>query len=88
MTTVPSNPEFDAYIANAAEFAKPVFAHLRGLIHEHCPAVVEAMKWGIPHFDYHGEMMCVFAAYGKHCSFTILKPVSYTHLTLPTICSV
>ncbi|WP_217807048.1 DUF1801 domain-containing protein [Andreprevotia lacus] len=63
----------DAYAEQAEDFAKPVFAHLRNLIHAACPEVVEQIKWGIPHFDYHGDMMCIFAAYKKHCAFTFYK---------------
>ncbi|MGY4398096.1 uncharacterized protein YdeI (YjbR/CyaY-like superfamily) [Sphingomonas sp. UYAg733] len=67
------NPKVDSYIDEAEEFAKPILAHLRSLIHANCPGVVEEMKWGIPHFDYRGEMMCIFAAYKKHCSFSFWK---------------
>jgi uncharacterized protein YdeI (YjbR/CyaY-like superfamily) len=63
----------DAYIAKAEEFAKPILEHWRRLIHENCPNVEEAIKWGIPHFDYKGDQMCVMAAYKAHCSFTFLK---------------
>jgi uncharacterized protein YdeI (YjbR/CyaY-like superfamily) len=31
------------------------------------------MKWGNPHFDYKGDMMCILAAYTKHCSFSFFK---------------
>jgi|SRR6185437_933921 len=67
------NPKFEAYIAKCADFAKPVFNHLRRLIHENCPEVEEIIKWGIPHFDYKGQMLCIFAAYKNHCSFTFWK---------------
>lgn len=67
------NPKVDAYLDAAEEFAKPIFVHLRGLLHATCPEVVEEMKWGIPHFDYRGEMMGIFAAYKKHCSFSFWK---------------
>jgi uncharacterized protein YdeI (YjbR/CyaY-like superfamily) len=67
------NPKVDDYMANAADFAKPVMAHLRKLLHKTCPGVIEEMKWGIPHFDYKGEMMCIFAAYKSHCAFTFWK---------------
>jgi uncharacterized protein YdeI (YjbR/CyaY-like superfamily) len=63
----------DAYGETAEAFAKPMLAHLRGLIRAACPEVVETMKWGIPHFDYRGEMMCIFAAYKAHCSFSFWK---------------
>jgi uncharacterized protein YdeI (YjbR/CyaY-like superfamily) len=68
-----ANPKFDEYIAKSADFAKPILNHLRQLIHDTCPDVEEIMKWSIPHFDYKGEMMCILAAYGHHCSFTFWK---------------
>jgi len=67
------NPKVDAYAEKVEDFAKPVLAHLRALIHATCPEVVEEIKWGIPHFDYKGDMMCIFAAYKNHCSFTFFK---------------
>jgi len=67
------NPQFDEYQETASNFAKPIMAHLRKLVHETCPEVVEEIKWGIPHFDYKGEMLCIFAAYKNHCSFTFWK---------------
>ncbi len=67
------NPNVDGYLDEAEAFAKPILAHLRELIHATCPGVTEEMKWGIPHFDYRGEMMCIFAAYKKHCSFSFWK---------------
>jgi uncharacterized protein YdeI (YjbR/CyaY-like superfamily) len=73
MKTTQFNPKFDAYMANSADFAQPIMAHLRKLLHKTCPEVVEEMKWGIPHFDFKDEMMCIFAAYKNHCSFTFWK---------------
>jgi uncharacterized protein YdeI (YjbR/CyaY-like superfamily) len=67
------NPQVDDYVANAAEFAQPILSHLRTLLHKSCPDVVEEIKWGIPHFDYKDEMMCILAAHTKHCSFTFWK---------------
>ncbi|MBC7950090.1 MAG: YdeI/OmpD-associated family protein [Chitinophagaceae bacterium] len=61
------------YISSSAEFAQPILEHWRQLIHKHCPEVVEAIKWGIPHFDYKGDFMCVIASYKSHCSFTFIK---------------
>jgi uncharacterized protein YdeI (YjbR/CyaY-like superfamily) len=67
------NPQVEEYIAKSADFAKLILKHLQQLIHETCPDVVDAIKWGIPHFDYKGEMMCILAAYKNHCSFTFWK---------------
>jgi uncharacterized protein YdeI (YjbR/CyaY-like superfamily) len=63
----------DEYIAQSADFAKPVLTHWRQLVHEQCPDVEEAVKWGIPHFDYKGDFMFVIASYKNHCSFSFLK---------------
>ncbi|GLU52620.1 hypothetical protein Dfri01_20810 [Dyadobacter frigoris] len=61
------------YISNSAEFAQPILERWRQLIHKNCPEVVEAIKWGIPHFDYKADFMCVMASYKSHCSFTFIK---------------
>lgn len=62
-----------AYIAESADFARPILEYWRNLVHTHCPDVAEAIKWSIPHFDYKGDFMFVMTAYAKHCSFTFLK---------------
>ncbi|MDR6943897.1 YdeI/OmpD-associated family protein [Mucilaginibacter pocheonensis] len=67
------NPAVDNYINKAEGFAKPILEHCRQLIHQNCPDVEEAIKWGIPHFDYKGDHMFVMAAYKAHCSFTFMK---------------
>ena len=73
------NSKVDDYIAKAADFAKPILEYLRKIIHETCPEVEEVIKWGIPHFDYKGDMMCILAAYKKHCSFSLFKAELMTH---------
>lgn len=73
MTNPSRNPKVDDYIANAEPFAQPILAHLRDLIHRYCPQVEEAIKWGLPHFDHAGEMLCILASYKAHCSFTFWK---------------
>ena len=58
----------DAYIVRAAEFARPILAHLRALVHEACPEVTETIKWGFPHFEYKG-VLCSMASFKAHCAF-------------------
>lgn len=65
--------EIDAYISRSAEFAQPILQQLRELVHENCEEVEEKIKWGFPHFDYKGEMMCSMAAFKSHCSFGFWK---------------
>ena len=62
----------DAYIAKSAEFARPILAYLREVVHIGCPEVEETIKWGFPHFDYKG-MMCGMAAFKQHCALTFWK---------------
>ena len=73
MSDNPRNPKVAAYDAKLEPFAKPILAHLRQLLRDTCPEVSEEIKWGIPHFDYRGEMMCIFAGYKSHCSFSFWK---------------
>ena len=68
------DPRVDAYIAKSADFAKPILTHLRKLVHQACPDVVETMKWSAPHFDYKG-MMCGIAAFKEHCAFGFWKAI-------------
>ena len=63
-----TDPRVDAYIAKSAEFARPVLRHLRALVHEGCPDVVETIKWGMPSFLHHG-IICGMAAFKAHCAF-------------------
>jgi uncharacterized protein YdeI (YjbR/CyaY-like superfamily) len=55
----------DAIISKAQPFAQPILRHIRELIHDTCPDVVETIKWGMPHFDYHG-VMCGMASFKQH----------------------
>lgn len=61
-------PRIDAYIADSAEFAKPILRELRSIVHEACPEVEETMKWSFPHFMYEG-MLCSMASFKEHCAF-------------------
>ncbi|MDP4218963.1 MAG: YdeI/OmpD-associated family protein [Bacteroidota bacterium] len=60
------NPNIDAYITKAQPFAKPILQHIRGLVHKACPDVEEKIRWGFPHFDHCGQMMCSMAAFKHH----------------------
>ena len=71
MTTPPPSrdPRFDAYIAEAAPFARPILAYLRDVVHTACPEVVETIKWSRPFFDYRGGTLCFMSAFKSHCGF-------------------
>lgn len=67
-----TDPWVDAYIDKAEDFAKPILRHIRKLVHDVCPEVVEKKKWSFPNFDYKG-LMCSMAAFKHHCSFGFWK---------------
>lgn len=67
-----TDPRVDAYIAKSADFARPILTHIRKVVHSACPDVVETIKWGFPHFDYHGNM-CAMASFKAHASFGFWK---------------
>jgi hypothetical protein len=62
----------DAYIASAADFARPILKHVRELVHAGCPDVVETMKWRSPHFEHKG-VICSMAAFKHHCALGFWK---------------
>jgi uncharacterized protein YdeI (YjbR/CyaY-like superfamily) len=64
------DPRVDAYIAKAADFAKPVLRHMRKLVHETCPGVQETIKWGSAFF-VDGGNICGMSAFKKHCGIIL-----------------
>ena len=62
----------DAYIEKAAPFAQPILAHLREVVHEACPEVVETLKWRSPSFEYKG-LLAGMASFKAHCVFGFWK---------------
>lgn len=77
-----TDPRIDAYIENARDFAKPVLTHLRKLVHEECPQVVETLKWSMPSFEYKG-ILCGFASFKEHCTFMFWKQSLLTEVEFP-----
>src|SRR5689334_22909319 len=72
------DPRIDAYIAKAADFAKPILKHYRELVHKACPDVEEVIKWGFPHFDYKGGPMSSMASFKQHCAIGFWKAALMT----------
>ena len=60
------------YIEKSADFAKPILNHLRKLIHQASPEILETVKWSFPHFIYKGTV-CHFASFKQHCAFGFWK---------------
>ena len=66
------DPRVDAYIDNAAPFAKPILKRLRKIVHAGCPKVEETIKWNFPSFMHRG-ILCGMAAFKQHCVFGFWK---------------
>ena len=60
------DPRVDAYIAESADFAKPILRHVRKIVHATCPNVEETLKWGAPFF-VDGGIVAGMAAFNQHC---------------------
>jgi hypothetical protein len=71
-TMAKKDPRVDAYIKNAAPFARPILVELRKVVHTACPDVTETMKWSTPTFDHKG-IMCGIAAFKNHTKFGFWK---------------
>ena len=61
--------QVDAYIAKASPFAQPILRHLRDIVHEGAPEVVEQIKWSRPFFTYQDVILGNISAFKAHCSF-------------------
>ncbi len=60
--------EVDEYIKTAAPFSRPILKRLRRTFHKASPEISEAIKWGIPYFEYKG-LLGGMAAFQNHVSF-------------------
>ena len=66
------DPRVDAYIAKAADFAKPILTELREIVHAACPDCEETLKWSAPSFMYKG-LLCGMHAFKEHAIFAFWK---------------
>lgn len=62
----------DAYVDSAPTFAQPLLKKIRKAFHTGCPEVVEAIKWGKPHFDHHG-MLGGMASFKAHVTMGLWR---------------
>jgi uncharacterized protein YdeI (YjbR/CyaY-like superfamily) len=63
------DPRVDDYIERQADFARPILAALREIVHAACPECEETLKWGMPHFMYRGAILAHMAAFKAHAVF-------------------
>ena len=62
------DPRIDAYIAKAAEFARPILEHVRERMHATVPQVEETLKWSMPSFTLDGKILLGMAAFKAHAT--------------------
>ena len=67
------DPRVDAYIADAAPFARAPLAFLREAMHAALPEVTEDIKWRHPFFLLDGRPFASMAAFKAHCSLGFWK---------------
>ena len=72
------NPAFDAYIAKAQPFARPILTKIRDLFHRACPEIEEVMKWSHPSFACQG-IVAGMAAFKEHMRFGFWKESLLKH---------
>lgn len=61
-------PDIDAYIAGCPADVRPTLEAIRAVIRRAAPAAVEAIRYGIPTFVLH-ENLVHFAAFARHIGF-------------------
>ena len=66
------DPRIDAYIAKAADFAKPILNRIRKLVHAACPDVEETIKWSAPFFEHKGILLAT-PAFKRHCALVFWR---------------
>jgi uncharacterized protein YdeI (YjbR/CyaY-like superfamily) len=66
------DPRVDTYIAQAADFAKPVLTRIRKLVHAACPEVTETIKWSTPFYEHKGILLAT-PAFKRHCALVFWK---------------
>jgi hypothetical protein len=68
-----TDPRIDTYIAKQPDFARPILAHVRAVVHEACPDVEEDDE--VEHADLRlrRRILCGMAAFKQHASFGYWK---------------
>ncbi len=65
------DPRINAYIAEAAPFARPILTHFRAVVHQALPEIEEGIKWSMPAFMIGGKNVAGMAAFKAHCAAMI-----------------
>ena len=71
--TSSGDPRVDAYIAAAQPFARSILDHIRSMMRQAVPDVVETIKWNMPFFVAHGRNLAGMAAFKHHASLGLWR---------------
>lgn len=66
-------PRIDAYIHNAAPFARPILEKIRERVHAAVPEAEETIKWGAPSFVLNGKILIIIAAFKAHAALNFWR---------------
>jgi hypothetical protein len=75
--------EVDAYIANAAPFARPILERIRGAFHKADPDLTETIKWRNPTFEHNG-ILGAMSAHKAHVNWGFWLELANEGLTRVT----
>jgi len=70
---VSRDPRIDAYIAEAAPFARPILKHVRERVHAAAPEAEETMKWSSPTFTVDGKILLGMASFKAHAALNFWR---------------
>ena len=62
----------DDYISKSQDFAQPILAQFRELMHKASSEIEETIKWGSPSFQYKG-LVTVMASFKSHVRISFWK---------------
>lgn len=64
----------DGFIEKQPAPLRTILEELRGIVEEAVPEVSAALKWGMPCFTLHGNMMCTLGGYKSHVNLILVGP--------------
>lgn len=67
------DPRIDQKIAAAQPFAQPILSHIRAVMHEALPQVVETIKWGMPFYLLNDRPFAMMSSFKAHAAFGFWK---------------
>ena len=64
----------DGFFAKKPPALRPLLEELRKLVEAAAPDAESSIKWGMPFFTIHGQMMCAIGAHKSHVNLILSGP--------------